>query len=192
MIAAFLLLLGQSAAGQVPPPAVAPPSAPQPEVKDSPADTAEIVAAVNTCVNGVPPADFLPADFAADGWLPGGRKQTTIQGLPVEQLLYGRPDGHVVNIVQIVRNLSTSCLTVARLHSKAQETEIHAEIAAKFGALPFDKFQGDEPFKAAMLKASPNAGSKFMLTAHNRFLISVNDDGKAITVTISTSPKRGA
>ena len=195
------MLLGSSAAtaGQVAPtpsatpvpaaPPAAQADAPKPAMGDGPASTDEIVDGLKTCVNGVLPGDFKPAVFAADGWLPGGRRANKVGNMDTQLLPYGKPNGRVLDAVQIY-GLAVTCMTIARLQSKAQAADIRAAIMTTFGAKPFDQFDGDDAFKAFITKQLPDAPARLLLAPHNRFLISVVGDDAKPQIRIDMTPKR--
>jgi hypothetical protein len=162
----------------------------QPAVASLPAETAEIIDGVRSCVNRVVPGDFDPAGFRADGWLPGGRRQARISGRPVQQLTYGKQGGQVIDMVQITEHLATSCLTLARLKSADQAAEIRSAIASEFQAQSFDAFQGDDAFKAFVLKTVPASKDLNLLTARHRFLVELVGGASAPMIRVLTTPKR--
>jgi len=189
-ISLALALLLQATDAQPAPGSVTSPAAKaKPAMGTGPASTVEIVDALKTCVNGVVPGDFQPSVFKADGWLPGGRRASSVNGTPTQLLPYGKPGGRVINVVQIY-NIVTSCITTAQLGSANQLSEIKAAMATAFGAKSFDEFSGDDAFKAAMLKQNPQAKDVFLLTRNDRFLIELIDEHGKSMIKIMTSPKR--
>jgi hypothetical protein len=181
----------QPTGGSAMPTSPAAPANTQPApVASLPAETAEIMDGVRSCVNRVVPGDFDPAGFAADGWLPGGRRQARVGGKPVQQLTYGKQSGQVIDIVQITEHLSTSCITLARLKSAGQAAEIRAVIASEFQAQSFDAFQGDDAFKAFVLRTMPASKDLNLLTARHRFLVELVGGASTPTIRILTTPKR--
>jgi hypothetical protein len=159
-------------------------------VGSAPAETAEIIDGVRSCANRVVPGDFDPSGFTADGWLPGGRRQVRVGGLPAQHLMYGKQGGQVLDIVQITEHGSTSCLTIARLKSGDQAAEIKAAIIAEFQAQSFDAFQGDEAFKAFVLRTVPASKDLTLLTARHRFLVELVGGASQPMIKIMTTPKR--
>jgi len=174
------LLLAGSAAAATPPPAAARPG---------PSETAAILRGVRACANGIVAHDFFPKKFAADGWVPGGRKQVVMGGVPVQRLLYARSAGGVLDSVLISNAGSVTCSTTARVASAAQVSEIREAIRSEFQAQSFAAYKGEEAFKAFIKRTFPGRESDFLFSPGRAFSIEFIAGAGDRRVTIVVMPR---
>jgi hypothetical protein len=174
------LLMAGSAAAAPPPPAVARPG---------PSETAAILRGVRACANGVVAHDFFPKKFAADGWVPAGRKEVVMGGVPVQRLLYVRSAGGVLDSVLISRAGSVTCSTTARVASAAQVSEIREAVRSEFRAQSFAAYKGEEAFKAYISRTFPGREGDFLFSPGRTFSIEFMAGAGDPRVTIVVMPR---
>lgn len=155
-----------------------------------PSETSAILRGVRACANGVVPGDFYPKKFAADGWLAAGRKEVDMGAGPVQRLMYVRSEGGVLVSVLITKAGSVSCSTMARVASASQVSEIKDAIAAEFKTQSFADFQGDEAFKAYVLKTIPGGEANILFSRERRFSIDFSADSSDPKINVLVVPRR--
>jgi hypothetical protein len=159
-------------------------------VGDLPASPAEMASAATDCTKAVSPGKVKVAALKELGWQSGGTQKRTLGSIPLEEYLFGKPGGNVVNVVQITGGISATCMTIGRLRTEAEAAELRDALIATGGVQPLDAYKGDEAFKATMLRASPKAREQILIGDARRFnLMSEVKDGMLI-VKVMMLPKR--
>jgi len=167
-------------------------AAPAQAVGDSPATAEELTAAAVDCTKVVTPGKVDTAQLKALGWKFGGNQKRSVSGIPLEEHLFGREGGNVIEMIQITGGISATCTSVGRLTSQSEVTDLRQRLMAATGVVAFADYPGDAAFKASMSRSSPNAAEKILIGDKYRFTIMSDTKDGALIVKVMMIPKRSA
>ena len=159
-------------------------------IGSKPASAAEIMEGVGSCFRNVKAHGEVDLDgLRADRWLSGGRDEVPARfPLPeMRRLTLGK--GQVIAIIMHT-GISASCQIIAQVAAASDKDVVRAGIMENFGLEPFDDYDGDPYFKAAMTRQLKNGETDNLLLGPNyrATVAGVERDGKQY-LTILVTPK---
>ncbi len=161
-------------------------------VGDQPASAEELVGAVVDCTKVVTPGKVdLPA-LKEMGWRFGGTQKRSLGSIALEEHLFGREGGNVIQMVQVTGGISATCMSVGRLRTEAEIADLRQRLIVATGVKPFADYPGDVAFKATMERSSPQARERILIGDKQRFTVMSNAKDGAYIVKVMMIPKRSA